>query len=85
MRMKRLRMTMMNYDFVYHETPADILARKAGSSRISMDESQLEVLFIPTKMISVSIHASLARRKCVTKKAPVRSILPLIQLILAFP
>ena len=60
-------MTMMNYDFVYHETPIDILAREAGFSRISMDENQVKVLFIPMKIISVSIHASLARRKCVTK------------------
>ncbi len=45
-------MTMMNYDFAYHETLIDILARKAGFSRIFMDENQLEVLFIPIENYS---------------------------------
>ena len=75
----------MNYEFVYHETPVDTLAREAGFSRISMDENQLEVLFIPMKMISVSIHASLARRKCVTKRPLLDSSSHFIQLLLGLP
>ena len=48
MRMRRLtRLMMMNYDFVYHETPVDILARNAGCSRKSMDENQVKVLLFP--------------------------------------
>ena len=33
--MRLMRLMMMNYDSVYHETPEEILARKAGFSRIS--------------------------------------------------
>ena len=78
-------MTMMNYDFVYHETPIDILARKAGFSMISMDENQPNFLLIPMRIISVSIQASLARRKCVTKRPLLDSSSHFSQLLLGLP
>ena len=34
-------------NFVYHETPIDILAREAGYSRISMDENPSKSPFYP--------------------------------------
>ena len=69
----------------YHETPVDILAREAGFSRISMDENQLEVLFIPIENYSHINTCLPCPQKMRYKKAPSRSTRPLIQLLLGFP